>query len=736
MTLRLATGRTTQSTGGSEAAGIPSRLNNETRGRKDTTVTTAARAPEGFAHALLEHGLNLNDVATAIEQSERDRVDLVDVVVGLGLLPEQLGYEILAQVSGTTLVNLEEASISELALRLVPERLARKHLIVPLSVDNGTLSYVTHRVFNADADQDLAFASGRRTVSLLAPRSQVLAVVDRCYPKARELDLLAARIRSESHVVENTDLNTSGVPTDSAVVDLCNHLIARAVDVGASDVHVECGAEGVTVRYRICGVLEPVLALPAAVSQPIRNRFKVMSRADIAIRHRPQDGAFRLKVNERPIDVRFSTLPTLDGEKLVMRVIDSHSPLQSLDRLGYDEETVTRLKRSLSRPDGLVLVTGPTGSGKTTALYSALAHLRTGRTNIVSVEDPVERTVAGVTQIPVKATAGNSFPVVLRALLRQDPNVIMVGEVRDAEVAQIVGQAAYTGHLVLTSMHTVDAATAITRLMNLGLEPFKVAESLTAVLAQRLLRSLCPHCRREHNEFESRRLGTENGLPRVPASAGPGCDACKQTGYIGRVPIAELLTPSEELRAAIAQGATAHDIRVAMRTSGCPTMREVAMRLVAAGTTSLEEVNRVLSADGEANRQAARTKSRVLVTDDEPITRMLVKLLLEKDNYEVLEAGNGQQAVEIALRERPDLLLIDLNMPEMDGYAAIGRLRRELTLATMPIMVLTAEEGPGVERRVLELGADDYILKPFEPTVLLSRVQAVFRRLKLATAAA
>src|SRR4029079_6912381 len=254
-------------------------------------------------------------------------------------------------------------------------------------------------------------------------------------------------------------------------------------------------------------------------------------------------------------------------EKLVMRVIDSHSPLQTLERLGYDDETLTRFERALSRPEGLVLVTGPTGSGKTTALYAALGHLRTGATNIVTVEDPVERTVSGVTQIPVNTRAGNTFQATLRSILRQDPNIIMVGEVRDAEVAQIVGQAAYTGHLVLTSMHTVDAATAITRLTNLGLEPYKVAECLSGVLAQRLLRSLCPHCRKVSDAAAvPRTVGTAPGS--TPMSAGPGCDHCHHTGYLGRVRIAELLTPSDDLRDAIVRGATAHEIRAAMRASG------------------------------------------------------------------------------------------------------------------------------------------------------------------------
>jgi type IV pilus assembly protein PilB len=701
-------------------------------------VPDRALAPPGlstFPSILIERRLlNRQDLAIAEEYAERERVELVDAVVTLGLAPESESYAALSQAAGADFVDLLETPSGELAIRLLPERLARRHLVVPLSVDNRTLTFATCRPFSPEAERDLAFASGRRTQMVMAKRSGIVDALNRCYPKLRELDVLAARLRSERPDVENAEMK--GVPdaSVSTVIELCDHLIGRAVEVGASDVHVECGNTGTLVRYRICGVLEPVLTLPASVSHPVRNRFKIMANADISVRHRPQDGAFRLKVNGRPIDVRLSSLPTVDGEKLVMRVIDSYSPLQTLDRLGYDDETLARFERALARPDGLVLVTGPTGSGKTTALYAALAHLRTGRTNIVSVEDPVERTVAGVTQVSVNAKAGNTFQHALRSLLRQDPNVIMVGEIRDAEVAQIVGQAAYTGHLVLSSMHTVDTATAITRLTNLGLEPFKIAECLSAVLSQRLIRSLCRHCRHMHHDIEARRRGIEHHISSVPASAGPGCEHCKQTGYAGRVPVTELLTPSDELRDAIVRGATAHEIRAAMRSAGFPTMREQALRLVCLGLTSIEEVNRVLAADGDAAGTKARGRHRILVTDDEPITRMLVKLLLEREQFEVLEAANGRDAVEIAIRERPDLLLIDLNMPEMDGYEAIARVRREMALAMMPILVLTSEEGPGVERRVLELGADDYIIKPFDPEVLLSRVNAVFRRLKVMAA--
>jgi len=684
----------------------------------------------GYGGLMVDQGvLTRNDLVAAEQHALRERMELTDAIIALGLAPERDVYGVLGQASGLPLTALDDVISSELAVRLVPERVARRHGAVPIAVDNRTLTFATSRPFDAEAERDFSFASGRKARAVLATRSAVLAALDRAYPKQRALDILAARLGRE-RTVEEVHPTAMDTPTESTVIDLCNHLLGRAIEMDASDVHIDCTREGATVRYRICGVLETIVTLPGSASHPITNRLKVMARADIALRLKPQDGAFRVKVNERVIDVRLSTLPTVDGEKIVMRIIDSQSPLQGLDRLGYDENTLARLRRSLDRPDGLVLVTGPTGSGKTTALYAALGHLRTGATNIVSVEDPVERAVPGVTQVPVNVRAGNSFPAILRSLLRQDPNVIMVGEVRDAEVAQIVGQAAYTGHLVLTSLHTADTATAVTRLMNLGLEPFKIAETLTAVLAQRLLRTLCPNCRRANDEVQSRRLGDEHHLKSVPFSPGPGCDRCKHTGYLGRVPVAELLTPDEQLRATIARGATAHEIRAAMQAAGSPTMRQRALELVEAGVTSIEEVNRVLADEMKAKRSGSMP--RVLVADDDAITRMLVKLLLEREHYEVLEAANGMQAADIAAREQPDLMISDLHMPELDGYGAIGRIRRDLSLAGMPILVLTAEDGPGVEERVLAMGADDYIVKPFDAGVLLSRVQAVFRRLKAA----
>ena len=690
-----------------------------------------------FGRLLLARStLTLHTLSVAIDHAEQQHVPLADAIVTLGFASEDDTYTALAEATGMPLVSLRERTPSPLALRLVPERVARRHVLIPLEEDNRNLTYAVSRPFDDEAERDVGFASGRKPIVVLARRSDLLKALDRCYPKMGDIDLLLGRVRS-SIPVEMIDATDSQVQTHSPVIDLCNQIIGRAVEAGASDVHLEPSAQGLTVRYRLCGILEKMFTVPVEAASAVCNRFKVMAHADISVRHRPQDGAFRIKVSGRPIEVRFSTLPTVIGEKLVLRVIDGQATPQDLDGLGYDADNLARLKKALSQPDGLVLVTGPTGSGKTTVLYSALTHLQNGRTNIVSVEDPVERRVAGINQIQVNTRAGNTFTSVLRSMLRQDPNVIMVGEIRDNEVAQIVGQAAYTGHLVLSSLHTADAASAVTRLLNLGLEPSKIAESLRAIVAQRLVRTLCPDCRHIHDELEAKRLGQAHGAVAVRASAGSGCDRCKHTGYAGRSPVAEVLVPDQSMRDAIGRGATATEIRAAMQAAGCASMRERALVLVAQGITSIDEVDRVLAAATEPSAGAARTagKRRVLIADDDRITRMLVRLLLERDGYEVLEGENGAHAVELAHRERPDLLIIDLMMPEMDGFGAIERIRRDVALATLPVMVLTAEDGPGIELRVLEAGADDYMVKPFEADILLSRVRAAFRRQERATAA-
>ena len=699
----------------------------------------AVRRQDTFTRYLQEHHqISDFDLVAAGVRVTQSGISLVDAVVALGLLSEENAYRALAEAHGVKFVDLTSVVPSALALRLVPDRVACRHVVLPLLEDNRSLTYASAVEFDDEAERDLAFASGRRPERVIARRSQIIAALKVAYSETSDVERLINRIR-QTGAAESAEIIAASAASDSPVIDLCNRVLAAAINAGASDIHIEPGVDGAVVRHRVCGILEPLLTLPAAAVNCVTNRFKILAGTDITTRRKPQDGAFRITIEGRPLDVRLSALPTTHGEKIVMRVIDSAVSFESFEALGYDAVATKRIRGALSKPDGLVLITGPTGSGKTTALYAALRFLRTGKVNIVTAEDPVERYLEGVTQIPVNSKTGNGFAGVLRSLMRQDPNVIMVGEIRDGEVAEIVGQAAYTGHLVLSSLHTSDAASAITRLLNLGLPPFKVAESLNAVVAQRLVRTLCPHCRIVNDDITARRLGAHAGISAVKASPGAGCDRCKHTGYLGRVAVPEVLVPNDELRRAIRDGAGASEIRAAMRGSGCASMRETAMELVAQGVTSIEEVDRVLTdraddAGGQRPERKVRERARVLVTDDDRMIRMLVRMLLEKEGLEVLEAENGAMAIEVARRERPDLMLMDLMMPNMDGFQALERIRRDVSLASLPVIVLTSETGDGVERRVLDLGADDYLVKPFEADIFISRVRAVFKRLARAAA--
>jgi type II secretory ATPase GspE/PulE/Tfp pilus assembly ATPase PilB-like protein/ActR/RegA family two-component response regulator len=731
---------------------------------------TEGRGDAGFG-AYLADLIGQRDVDIVVQHADRHEQQLVEAVVALGFLNEMAAYAAFAEWMGKPFADLRTTPPSPTAARLLPERVSRGYQILPMAHDNRTFTYASASMFNADIDRDIAFASGRRPQMVVVAKGQLTSALGQAYRMGDTIDKLIDRIKV-SDMVKPVEVSTASDDNDSPVIGLCNQIVASAIAAGASDIHIEPAASGATVRHRVCGILEPLLTLPASAVRGVTNRFKLMAKADIATRLKPQDGAFRVAVDDQQVDVRLSTVPTIHGEKLVMRVILGATSMHTIDTLGYDVKAQQTLVSALSKPDGLVLVTGPTGSGKTTVLYAALHFLATGRVNIVTVEDPVERQVDGVTQIAVNTKSGTTFANVLRSVMRQDPNVIMVGEVRDNEVADIVGQAAYTGHLVLSSLHTIDAASAITRLVNLGLQPFKIAESLNAVVAQRLVRKLCPHCRVPNEPAAAERLGIPYGVARIAAAVGRGCEYCKQTGYLGRVAIPEILVPDDQLRTAIRNGAGVAEIRAAMHRSGSASMRETALGLVESGVTSIEEVNRVFTNHDEGHTpvtavvaatptavasptapepavvaaaprpspprpammgprlvSARPTASRrILVADDDRMIRLIMKMLLEKEGYKVLEAENGAVAMETARRERPDLMFVDLQMPDMDGYQVLEMVRADESLASTPVLVLTSETSSAVETKVLELGADDYVIKPFEPEVLLSRMRAAFRR--------
>ncbi len=483
--------------------------------------------------------------------------------------------------------------VRALSARITPDFL-EEHCILPLNIDGAALNigawrepvdpdalYQLEMLLGARArviHVDEAFA--RPAIRSVYGESSAQALIDSVGDGARPVDDDALPI---------DDLRAQA--NEAPVIRLVSMLLTEALDARASDVHLEAYPDGLRIRYRVDGVLQEAPSPPRSMAPAVISRLKVMANLDIAERRTPQDGRIRLPLQDREVDVRVSTVPTLHGESVVLRLLDKESGTLGLAGLGMSARDLARLEEVLTRPHGIVLATGPTGSGKTTTLYAALGRLRTGREKIVTVEDPVEYQLAGIPQVPVNEKVGVTFASALRALLRQDPDVMLVGEIRDGETAEIATQAALTGHLVLSTLHTNDAAGALTRLVDLGVAPFLVSATVEAVLAQRLVRAVCPVCaaRVPATDAERSALGVSN-LETV--MRGVGCDACRQSGYSGRTGVYELLIIDEAMRAAITSGEGAAAVRELARAAGTPALLDDGIRLVIEGVTAPEEVLR------------------------------------------------------------------------------------------------------------------------------------------------
>jgi len=534
------------------------------------------------------------------------------------------------------------------------------------------------------------------------------------------------------------------------VVRVVNMIFTDALKAGASDIHVEPRDAELLVRFRVDGQLVDAVKLPSHLKASVVSRLKIIGRLDIAERRRPQDGRARLRSEGRGVDLRISTLPAQFGEKVVVRLLHNTGSLTALDQLNLSRPNMDAFQRLLRNPQGLVIVTGPTGSGKTTTLYAALNYLKSPTKNVVTVENPIEFQMSGVTQVQIEPKAGMTFAAGLRSILRQDPNVILVGEVRDQETAHITVEAAQTGHLLLTTLHTNDAATSITRLLDLDVEPYQLTSSLAGVLAQRLVRKVCASCavsRRPPEEVSSQLGITERQLAEGRWRAGQGCPQCQGTGYKGRVAIHELLEVNDQLRTLISDRASDHLLRDAARHHGMVTLLEDGVSKAAAGLTTLDEVLRVVPcfdmvkstaietpgivgktvapvapAAPAAQPPAARPAAgrSVLVIDDEPDTLAILTLMLEQNGCKVTAAADGIEALLALGRTRFDLILSDINMPHMDGVALL-EMKSQKGIDT-PTIFLSADDGPERELQCLELGALDYVRKPIKKDLLLLRL--------------
>jgi len=521
---------------------------------------------------------------------------LLELLVAAGVLTPRQIARLLADEFGLAAVELDAVDVPDEVLRLVPRALAVRHGLLPLARDGRTLRVAIGDPLDTDGIDDLGRLLGLAIEPVVAPAEEVARAIGRFYggdesaPESEPDDVSVDAIAASPAAVPDEETSSAD---DAPVVQLVHALILEAIRRRASDIHLEPLEKRFRVRYRIDGVLLEVDGPPKRLQAAVVSRLKIMANLSIAEKRLPQDGRIQIVLDGKPLDLRVSSLPTAHGESVVMRILDRENLRPGLPELGFLRDDQAVLERLLALPDGIVLVTGPTGSGKTTTLYSCLHHLNRSDRKIITVEDPVEYQLTGVNQVPVRHDVGMTFASALRAMLRQAPNVVMIGEIRDRETAEIAIHAALTGHLVFSTLHTNDAPGAVTRLIDLGVKPFLVATTLRAALAQRLVRKVCPACRRPQapSAAERRALGlAPTPAPDAAFLRGSGCPECSGTGYRGRLGIFELLVVDEEIQGLIHENAGSAQLRARARARGLRTMREDGVRKAIAGLTTIEEV--------------------------------------------------------------------------------------------------------------------------------------------------
>ena len=795
----------------------------------------------------------------------------IEVLVKEERVPEEAVADAFTERLRLPRVRVATFLLDEEALRRVPERLARKHQCLPLVIEGRMLVLAMADPADYLAIQDIEFAANMTVKPMAATLSEILEGIDERYGAEDRIGTFLANVPdapdltivSEDPAGLSVDVADSVEATTVApVVKMCNLLIYDALKSSASDVHIEPALHDLQVRMRVDGVLRDYTRVPKWLHGPVVSRLKILAKLDIAERRLPQDGRVNVQYQGRSVDLRVSTLPTHFGEKMVLRVLGG-AKAPAIDSLGLAPSQQRQLENAIQQPQGMILVTGPTGSGKTTTLYALLAWHHKPEVNIVTVEDPIEFQLAGINQVQVNPKAGLTFASALRSILRQDPDVILVGEMRDHETVEIACQAAMTGHMVLSTLHTNSAIGAVTRMLDLGIDSAVLATSLTMVIAQRLVRRICSECREEYEPGETVRHRAGLFGDHVPVFRGRGCPACGGTGFSGRIGIYEIYRPTNAVRKMINDRASEADLRMAARQSGMVPLREDAVAKIRAGITSPDEVLRVVQVDendvpcpgckalievdfatcpycrrnlktncrscGQALRvewtlcpycntstaaetkpdaappvkvevavsmpapgastgpsapaaeavagppaapappavmpaaepdaapsierttladrvvasepehlaefpaagpKAGRRPLRALVVDDDPDIRMIVTATLRKMAIpiEVVQAQDGIEALEKAREATPDLAVLDVMMPRMDGFETCHALRESVRTAFVPILMLTASADQDSRTKGYLIGTDDYMAKPFLPVDLRLRVARLLRR--------
>lgn len=531
-------------------------------------------------------------------------------LIRLGYVNEDDILDALSQQYGVPSINLEHFEIDDSVIRLIPSDVARKYQFIPVSKTGATLTVAMADPTNVFAMDDITFITGYRVEPVVASETALREAIDKYYGTSHSIELkkvmddlsTVEEAASLEVLEENEELDVATLEAgaeEAPVVRLVNLILSDAIKRGASDIHVEPYERSYRVRFRIDGILYEIMNPPLKLKEAITSRIKILSKLDIAEKRLPQDGRIKLKMKlagkRKELDFRVSTIPTLHGEKVVLRLLDKENLQLDMTKLGFEKSSLKRFEEAIFKPYGMVLVTGPTGSGKTNTLYSALSRINTAEVNIMTAEDPVEFQLPGINQVQMKDAIGLNFAAALRSFLRQDPNIVLVGEIRDFETAEIAIKAALTGHLVLSTLHTNDAPSTINRLMNMGIEPFLVATSVNLICAQRLVRRICQKCKEVEDVPVQALLNV--GFPEAEATElqifrGRGCEACNNTGYKGRVALFEVMTVSDDIRELVLSGASAVELRRKALEEGMISLRYSGLQKIKDGITTIEEVVR------------------------------------------------------------------------------------------------------------------------------------------------
>ncbi len=734
--------------------------------------------PSAVGELLVRAGLiDSSGLSRAVEIQSNGNVSLGRALADLGLADENAVSAAIAQALRLECLGAELPEIAAELEALLPMKFCQKHFVVPLNLKGNSLRLGMADPLDYPTIQDVMFRSSKEVLPVVASQTSIIALLNRFPSEAVEAEETYESLTGtvpEGEVVavgeaeEVIDAAKLAKDTKLApVIRLVNLMLSGAAKEGASDIHVEPKERTLLVRQRVDGLLHDVFRIPKHLQDATISRLKIISGMDISDRRRPQDGRSQLRFEGKRIDLRVSTLPTQYGEKVVIRLLDQKRAQMTMDQLDLTAENLRILQSLLLRPQGMILVTGPTGSGKSSTLYTSLNSVKSATNNIITIEDPIEYQLDGVNQVQINTKAGITFAGGLRSILRQDPNIIFVGEIRDQETADIALQAAQTGHLLLSTLHTNDAPATVSRLFDLGVEPFPVASALIGILAQRLVRRTCLSCAVAQVPTAEvvEKLG---GLDRLPAEAtwcaGRGCEKCGQSGFKGRLAIHELLVVNDELRELISRRAPEHEIRRAARTAGMRTLIEDGITKAAQGLTTLEAVLKVVKRDDAAANdetedaapddhghapgenvpvkveksppiaaeiqgvEGSKNKERVLIVEDDRTITSVVKYFLQLEGFEVFVAENGSIGLEAAKRELPEIIVTDCNMPVMDGVAMVKALRADVRTQDISIIMLTSGNSVEDETRALTAGADDYILKPVEPRRLVARIKTLLAR--------